>query len=578
MRWFKRFIAALVLLAAVAAFFGVRPCAWAVKLQAVPLVLKLGWLGLAVFLGIGLIGGRIYCEVWCPLGILQSCVNWVFHRKRGVRRVCTRLPETGIQIAVRWSVVAAVLVLAALSVFGIVNFGAWVGQFDPYAIFGRMISLSLPLGLIGFAIVLGAAFGKGRIWCNWVCPVGTVYALCGRFSLIRNRIGSRCGKCKACFAKAKIDMEDAGEAAKAGGVSRRDALKGVTAVVAGEKLTDGGYAPISLPGSPERERAVLPPGAGKATDFARKCVGCQLCVVNCPEKCLKPSWRLKDFGQPQLDFRLGHCRVACNRCGEVCPAGAISLVKKANRVNVHMGRAVWEKDLCVRLGKGDACTACLRKCPVNAIHLVPSGVKNAKGAMIEVPSVDAQACIGCGACEHVCPSRPLPAIRVEGYPEQRIVTPIGEGDVLAEMAALVAKDFTLVVAQKGVISVRVKGRGLAPLLTALDGGKLKDAVVVDRVIGRAAAAICIAGGAKRVHAQVMSSDAKSMLVKRGIEVGAQKVVYQILNRQKDGPCPMEKAVRNQADPVKMVAVLRKKIAEFAPQVQPQPEAAKGVRK
>ncbi len=63
------------------------------------------------------------------------------------------------------------------------------------------------------------------------------------------------------------------------------------------------------------------------------------------------------------------------------------------------------------------CKGCVRKCPVQAIHLV-------KG----FPVVDRDACIGCGACEHVCPARPQPAIAVKGYEVQRIVTPMAETD------------------------------------------------------------------------------------------------------------------------------------------------------
>ncbi len=29
--------------------------------------------------------------------------------------------------------------------------------------------------------------------------------------------------------------------------------------------------------------------------------------------------------------------------------------------------------------------------------------------------VDKETCIGCGACEYICPARPLSAIFVEGY-------------------------------------------------------------------------------------------------------------------------------------------------------------------
>ena len=32
-----------------------------------------------------------------------------------------------------------------------------------------------------------------------------------------------------------------------------------------------------------------------------------------------------------------------------------------------------------------------------------------------IPSVNEEKCIGCGACENLCPSRPISAITVNGY-------------------------------------------------------------------------------------------------------------------------------------------------------------------
>ena len=38
--------------------------------------------------------------------------------------------------------------------------------------------------------------------------------------------------------------------------------------------------------------------------------------------------------------------------------------------------------------------------------------------MIRVPLIDENRCIGCGACEHYCPSEPMAAIYIEGHPRQ----------------------------------------------------------------------------------------------------------------------------------------------------------------
>ena len=160
---------------------------------------------------------------------------------------------------------------------------------------------------------------------------------------------------------------------------------------------------------------VLPPGSVDRGKFNVKCVACGLCIANCRGGCLSPSTDLKRFGQPEMDFRRGYCLLGCNyACGHVCPTMAINWIPRLERKNVHMGHAIWKKDLCIRTD-GVECTACSRKCPVSAIHIVEG-----------FPVVDKGACIGCGACEHVCPARPMPAIFVKGFDRQRLVWPMAK--------------------------------------------------------------------------------------------------------------------------------------------------------
>jgi len=485
---------------------------------------------------ITLVFGRFFCDAICPLGIVQTFVNWLFHPKKHVRRVCSRLPETKAQRFVRWSVVAVCLALGAVGCMGLAT------MVFPLSVFGKAVMLWTPgLAVFGLVVVL-AAIGQGRIWCNWICPFGTVYGLIAKITPCKNKVGKGCGNCRRCFESEGKEMRKEDEE----GVTRREALKGVAVLAVADKLTDGGLAPVSLPGVPERETDVLPPGAGSRRAFNLKCVGCQLCVSRCPGNCLVPSVKLSTFGQPTLDFRRGYCLSECARCSEVCPTGAIQFLQRERRPYVHVGHAVWKKDLCVRTTNGDACTACVRKCPVQAIHLVGG-----------FPVVDRDKCIGCGACEHVCPARPLPAIFVKGYEMQRIVNPISEADLLAEMKSRIAAGSSVVVARNGVIVAAEEGRGLAPLLKLFDERKLEGAVVVDKVIGRAAAAICIVGGAKAVHATLGAKGAAPLLEARGIPFKAEKTVDVILNRAKDGSCPMEKTVEKLEEPDLMVKALRK---------------------
>ena len=502
--------------------------------------------------------GRLFCECFCPLGIIQSIVNWIFHPKTKVRRVCTRLPESHAQQTVRWTVLAVSAVLAAT------GFGAIGWLLTPYSIYGKTLTLFAPGVAIFAAVVVLAAFGKGRLWCNWICPVGTLFNLLSKKSVCAHKIGPGCANCKACFEVGKLESKvGVGERTIPPSnsnsklqldpsVTRREALKGVAVLAATEaldKTTDGGYAPVSLPGVPERPAAVLPPGAVDRKAFNVKCVACGLCITNCKGNCLSASTNLKRFGQPEMDFRRGYCLLGCNySCGHVCPTGAINWIPRLARKNVHMGHAIWKKDLCIRATDGVQCTACSRKCPVGAIHIVEG-----------FPVVDKTVCIGCGACEHVCPARPMPAIFVKGFERQRLVWPIDEGGLLAEMKTLVMSGVSCVAAKDGVIVAQETGRGIMPIMKLLSDGKLAHALVVDKVVGRAAAAICIVGKAKRVHAMMMSVEAAALLKAHGVEVGADKTVPKILNRDLTDSCPMEQTIDGIEDPSEMVKALRERI-------------------
>ena len=122
--------------------------------------------------------------------------------------------------------------------------------------------------------------------------------------------------------------------------------------------------------------------------------------------------------QPEMGFDRGYCRPECTRCGEVCPAGAIRRMKAEKKRLVHVGRAVWHRDRCLAAQEGVNCNACLWHCPAEAIKLVPMDEANPKSA--KVPVVDAEKCLGCGACEHLCPARPMPAMTVEGLGTHRV--------------------------------------------------------------------------------------------------------------------------------------------------------------
>ncbi|MDE6786864.1 MAG: 4Fe-4S binding protein, partial [Muribaculaceae bacterium] len=114
-------------------------------------------------------------------------------------------------------------------------------------------------------------------------------------------------------------------------------------------------------------------------------------------------------------YENGYCRPECTRCSDVCPTGAIRPLDTAEKSSIQIGHAVWVKSNCVPITDDVECGNCARHCPTGAITMVDyeNGHK--------IPAVNTERCIGCGACENLCPARPFSAIYVEGHENHRII-------------------------------------------------------------------------------------------------------------------------------------------------------------
>ena len=205
--------------------------------------------------------------------------------------------------------------------------------------------------------------------------------------------------------------------------SRRAFL--TTAAVAGAALTlgaqnkrlDGGLAPVTDKQAPARSERLVPPGALSVRNFYDRCTACQLCVSNCPGGVLRPSTDLGHFLQPQMGYENGYCRPECTKCGELCPAGAISPISREEKTTVKIGTARVDFELCFAANGKENCGNCARHCPSGAIRMVD---RHSDGRRI--PVVSEEQCTGCGACEFLCPSRPISAITVDGLSIHRTKT------------------------------------------------------------------------------------------------------------------------------------------------------------
>ena len=186
-----------------------------------------------------------------------------------------------------------------------------------------------------------------------------------------------------------------------------------------KKKVDGGLAAIEDKIAPKRLTPITPPGSLSAQHFAQHCTACQLCVSTCPNGVLRPSTGLSTFMQTTMSYERGYCRPECTKCGEVCPTGAIKPITRAQKSATQIGHAVWIKKNCVPLTDGVECGNCARHCPTGAITMVPVDPNDERSP--KIPAVNEARCIGCGACENLCPARPFSAIYVEGHEVHREV-------------------------------------------------------------------------------------------------------------------------------------------------------------
>ena len=440
----------LVTLLFVGAGYGISQwIGWAAKIQFIPALLSLSLTAVAILI-VALLFGRIYCSVICPLGIMQDLYSWLGGKFKKNR--FSYVKEH------RWLRYAICVIFVVSLIFG---FAPVVALLEPYGNYGRIVTSffmrNMTVSIIAWVVMLALgvlAFLYGRAYCNSICPVGTLLSLCSRFSLFRVRFDqdkckhcglcekncksraidakagmvdySRCVVCGDCLSQCKFDAlhyTAKKPAARAESTpvkpdqGRRSFLIG-TAIAAGtvavaqaQMKVDGGLAVITDKEAPKSQTPITPPGSISARHIQRHCTACQLCVSACPNHVLRPSTDLTCFMQPTLSFEVGYCRPECTACGQVCPTGAIQPISKEEKTAIHVGHAVWKKDNCVVLTDGVSCGNCARHCPTGAIQMVEY---QHNGQSVMIPTVDESRCIGCGACENLCPSRPFSAIYVEG--------------------------------------------------------------------------------------------------------------------------------------------------------------------
>ena len=186
------------------------------------------------------------------------------------------------------------------------------------------------------------------------------------------------------------------------GVSRRELLTFWRRPLEPAVKTYKPPPPMALP--IVRPPPLRPPGMLHELLLQKHCIRCGKCVEECPADAIFPlgaDWGAA-AGTPAIDARKQPC-VLCTglKCTHVCPSGALLPTHVNN--DVMMGKAKLSLDTCLT-HHGQACTVCHEHCP-------RPGALMLDGPHGEL-RVDEDQCVGCGLCEHYCPTEPT-SIRVQ---------------------------------------------------------------------------------------------------------------------------------------------------------------------
>ncbi|MBN2243142.1 MAG: 4Fe-4S dicluster domain-containing protein [Acidobacteria bacterium] len=338
-------------------------------------------LGLA-FAAIALVRKRWFCRHICPVGLILDTVSGT---KLPVRIWWRRSPAIGKYI---------VFLTAGGALLGYPLF-LWMDPLaflnNAFSVYGATGVVSVLASLSGMVVLLLLTMTSGDLWCARICPLGATQDLLENF-------GSFCRNLR------KPKRTESGETAAQGNAvwaARRMFL----AVAAGL----GSSLVARKIGEARSDRAPLrPPGAIREDEFTGLCLRCGNCMRACPSRIIHPDKGqsgVLGFLSPVVRFERDYCRNDCNACTAVCPSGALQGLSLEQKNRYVIGKASVDPSLC--LWGVSECQACIGSCPYEAIK-----IQWYEEAYESFPTVDPSKCNGCGACEAVCPTGDLKAVKV----------------------------------------------------------------------------------------------------------------------------------------------------------------------
>ena len=124
---------------------------------------------------------------------------------------------------------------------------------------------------------------------------------------------------------------------------------------------------------------------------------------------------------------------------------------------------------------------------------------------------------------------------------------------------------SFVVIRQNEIVYQDLGNGIRPIMKVMENNReiLFDAVIVDKIVGKAAAMLLTLGGASDIYGELMSKAAEEYLTAHDKKISYGRCIQVISNRTGDGICPMERAVADIDDPVEGYEKLKETVKQLS---------------
>jgi hypothetical protein len=130
---------------------------------------------------------------------------------------------------------------------------------------------------------------------------------------------------------------------------------------------------------------------------------------------------------------------------------------------------------------------------------------------------------------------------------------------------LEAAGMSLMVYKSGEVIFQSASGGVRPHLEAIEElgrAVLRETIMVDKIVGRAAALLILYAGAAEAHAAVISASGKAAFSKHGMKFTYAEEAEHIKTRDGQIYCPFERMVQGIDDPEKAYLKIRAKLAEL----------------